>query len=217
MSVHRMITLGALGLSAIVAAPALAQAEGEVGASFAGSAETIDIPAGYENAPSHVLADSAPTEGEVVETITRTRWIERGGPVDAHSTRSPAPTVAQRAVASYPVMLEREAWLAECEARTRAGQRRRKSRNIYDCSAALDRYLGGASYSAVSYPVHAPCACGEPTTMIALREEIPQRVVEREVVSEEWVEVPPAPREPAARVVEQPIRQPASGKLIKGS
>ena len=80
---------------------------------------------------------------------------------------------------------------------------------LYDCDAALDRYLSGASYPvgrlasrsipAYGYayapvmayaPVYASAYAYPPQqmTMIGTREEIPQRVIVRENVREEWYE-----------------------------
>ena len=88
----------------------------------------------------------------------------------------------------------------------------------YDCEAALDRYLSGASYpmhhrvasrsipaygyAPMAYaPVYAASyAYQQPMTMIEIREEIPQRVIVREEVREEWVDVPAPQRE---RVIEE--------------
>ncbi len=113
----------------------------------------------------------------------------------------------------------------------------KKSEPVYDCEAALDRYMSGTSYPVqhVAYrnmpapyygayapayayaPVQAPaCACQQPMAMIEVREEIPQRVVVRERVREEWVDEPALPREPARRIIEEP-QPPAPTKLIKQS
>jgi len=107
----------------------------------------------------------------------------------------------------------------------------------YDCEAALDRYLSGASYPAPrvaqrSIPAYAPAysqaysyapvayapvyaasyAYQQPMVMVEVQEEIPQQVVVREYVSEEWVDEPaPVQRE---RTIEEPQYMPApQGKI----
>lgn len=115
----------------------------------------------------------------------------------------------------------------------------------YDCDAALDRYMSGASYPAgrlasrsipaygygyapvMAYaPIYAPAYAYAPQqmTMIETREEIPQQVIVRESVREEWyeemgseriIEEVPVPG-PSPKVV--PIkRRPGKIQPIKGN
>lgn len=119
-------------------------------------------------------------------------------------------------------------------------------RHYYDCEEALDRYMSGAAttprFASRAIPAHtygyAPAyayapvyaqqyAYAEPMTYIETREEIPQRAVVREYVTEEWVEEAAPPRAPATRIIEetppapsklQPIkRTPAKTVPIKGN
>lgn len=125
----------------------------------------------------------------------------------------------------------------------------REDKDRYDCDAALDRYMSGTSYPmdrmasraipapgqhygyAPTYaPVYAYApvmayAAPQQVTMIEMREEIPQQVIVRENVREEWVEemgtqrviedvMVPAPA-PAPRPI--PIkRRPSKLQPIKG-
>ena len=297
----------AISLAALSAPPALAQDDSATMSS--------DIPADYATLPSEYAHEATAMGSDEVETITRTRWIERSSvgatkphhphAIDhmnygehAHATYAPA--------YSYPVRFDRESWLAECNARTRDlddgddrkggiigallgaisggiignrawdserllgsvvgagvgglagyaigsavdGGGERDYRYRYDCEAALDRYMSGASYPAPhiasrSMPAHgygyshgympaaygygpmyaSGCNCSQPMVMIEVREEIPQHVVVRENVREEWVDEPVTVRErvieevpveapPPAPTKLQPIK--TSGKMIKG-
>lgn len=116
---------------------------------------------------------------------------------------------------------------------------------LYDCDAALDRYMSGASYPAGrmasrSIPAYgyayAPVMAYAPVyasayaypqqqmTMIETREEIPQQVIVRENVREEWyeemgseriIEEVPVPATPSKMV---PIkRNPGKIQSIKGN
>lgn len=103
-------------------------------------------------------------------------------------------------------------------------------KQYYDCQEALDRYMSGAAttprfasrmvgapmmaghatYAPMAYaymPVYAQqYAYSEPMTYIEDREEIQQRVVVREIVTEEWVDEPA--RVPAQRLIKEnpPVR-----------
>lgn len=112
---------------------------------------------------------------------------------------------------------------------------------LYDCDAALDRYMSGTSYPAGrmasrSIPAYgyayAPVMAYAPVyaypqqqmTMIETREEIPQQVIVRENVREEWyeemgseriIEEVPVPATPSKMV---PIkRNPGKIQSIKGN
>ena len=251
-----------------------------------------DIPAEYRSLPEEIETVERMTgpDGEIVETVVRTRRIERR----AHM----ADPAMHDSYYSYPaapeaIVLDRETWLAECEARTRGTSGRKKGgiiggllgaiaggiignrawdserlagtligagtgglaggligsaigsrdeRSYYNCEEALDRYMSARPYHprqasrtiaphAYGYaPVmaYAPMyayapAYQQPVTMIEVREEIPQRAVVREYVTEEWVDEIEAPRAPATRMIKEaprvrpvPVKQRPT-KLIKGS
>ncbi len=312
MHMTRFLATTALGLAALSAAPALAQDYADT------IADTGNIPADYATLPSEYAQPTGPMATDDVETITRTRWIERkaedtGYPQSPHEIGhmdyAHHPHGAYPAAYSYPVRFDRESWLEECHARTRdldddddhkggiigallgaigggiIGNRAWDSERLlgsvvgagvgglagyaigsaiggdddhdyryrYDCEAALDRYMSGASYpvphiAARSIPPrgydygygyvpaaygygYAPmygagysagCGCSQPMTMIEVREEIPQHVIVRENVREEWVDEPVVVRErvieedPAPRPVPTKIRPiKSSPKMIK--
>lgn len=114
----------------------------------------------------------------------------------------------------------------------------------YDCEAALDRYMSGGSYyphrmASRSIPAYgygyapmvmayAPAYGYQQTmAMIESREEIPQQVIVREYVTEEWVDVPTRERiveevveeryEPAPSKVVPIKRRPTKVQPIKGN
>ncbi len=244
----------------------------------AGASYTAEIPAEYA---THDYATevqrTVDEDGTIIETVTRTRRI-------------PARTTTSSNSAAYqPVVWDRETWLAECHARTRGVERKKRggiiggllgaitgglignrawdserlagtligagagglvgglignaienggdNRPYYNCEEALDRYMSGTAAAprvatrtippygyaptyapayghAYGYaPVYAqPYAYPQQMTYVQTTEEIPQQVVVREYVTEEWVEQPAPQRAPAVREIK---RAPApSGKIV---
>lgn len=293
MTFTRKLALASSTAAILLAAPAMAQ-------------DSTEIPAEYQSVPAEYADMALRTDGDGVETITRTRWIRHEATRDmAHPDDADAPHkyYHHQGYAPYPVTLDRETWLAECHARTQGLDRKKRGGVIgallgaitggiignrvwdserlagtligggvgglagaaigsaidsrdrsddyrYDCEAALDRYMTGASYPAghmasrsmgggygpaygyapmMAYaPVvaYAPAYAYAPQqmTMIEMREEIPQQVIVRENVREEWyeemgkeriIEEVPVPGTPSKLI---PIKR-QSGKMqpIKGN
>ncbi len=200
-------------------------------------AEMRALPPEYRAAPMVSQTAETVTAAGGVETITRTRRIDRPHRLPA----SPAATQAQPnqgtmhhshaalAYAPAPVVFEREQWLDECRRRT-AG---RKKKHRYDCDAALDGYLSqygapGARIAAreiayspyqaapsyaygYGYPVNYGYAYAPPPqiVLVPVLSEVQQQAVVRETVREETYTVPGA-----ARVIPAPA---PSTKMIKGT
>lgn len=173
-----------------------------------------------------------------VETITRTRRIERPAALPQTAEGAPYPGGP---VAFAPLALDREQWIDEC--RRRIDGRSRKKRDRYDCEAALDGYLAqpnatfasrtipapGYAYPAYGYaPAYtgqyaysAGCGCQQPqVAWVPVQTQQRQRVIVRETVREELVPgtriIPPAPR-PIKGPAPLPIKgtAPRPVKMIK--
>lgn len=284
MSTNRLFAFSAAAAALALGGAGSALAQDQATAADAGASYSAEIPAEYAThsyATEQTVESTVAPDGTVVETVTRTRRI----PARAHHDRSDQPVPMmhhgyQAHHAAYqPVVWDRETWLAECHARTRGVDEKKRGgiiggllgaitggvignrawdserlagtiigagaggliggligsaidrgdeRPYYDCEEALDRYMSGAvttpRYAARQIPAYgyppmvayapvyaASYGYSQPMTYIESTEEIPQQVIVREYVTEEWIEEA-APRTPAIREIEE--YSPPPSKLV---
>ncbi len=131
----RMLGIGVIGAVLAAASPAAAQSDAlpelpqlpAVSQAPMSPAEIETLPPEYRSLPAASESTTSTINEDGVETITRTRRITAGAPVQYQQSGETAYGYAPLGYAPAPVVFDRAQWLAECRRRTQGLSRRERA------------------------------------------------------------------------------------------